>query len=245
MKPGPNKVIECPHCGTLHKYGTLLSGNTFRGRVWTDGYAFYPMLPAVPEVTKCSKCDYIFFLRAAVAVGEYDQWRWPPRQAERSVPQEWYEAPDIVFMSTDDYYLALSKQLYSDRGEEMYLCQMAWHTTNHQLRQLPVTSRTATLFRTPNKPTATQENVVVASSTTVKILDRLLALLDEQVPDERILKAEALRELGRLEEALVILKDPFPEKLQELASFIRSLAEQGLFQVMELPRNQQTVLNER
>jgi len=149
-----------------------------------------------------------------------------------------------MFLGTDDYYLALSKQLYSNRGEEIYLCLMAWHATNHQLRQLPATSRTVTLLKTRNRPTATQENVVIASSTTVRILDRLLDLLDDLIPDERILKAEALRELGRFEEALDTLKDPFPEELQELASLIRTLAEQGLFQVMELPRNQETLLNE-
>jgi len=239
MIPGPNKIIECPHCRALHKYRTLLSGNTFLGTVWTDGYASFPMMPTVPEVTKCRKCDSIFYLREAVVIGEYggidrESTRLPDQSAP-VVPSEWHDVPMITPLGSGDCYRALNMRLYSNRCEEMDLCLTAWHVRNHQVRQMSATRREA-MHRKHPKSTSELKNVIAASSETVKVIDRLMALLDEQVPDERILKAEALRELGRFEEVLVVLKDPFPEELQELSSFIRVLAEQGLFQVMELPR---------
>ena len=37
MIPGPDQIVACPKCNGLAKYRTLLSGNTFGARVWTDG----------------------------------------------------------------------------------------------------------------------------------------------------------------------------------------------------------------
>jgi hypothetical protein len=44
MLPGPDQIVACPNCQGLEKYGTLVSGNTFAARVWTDGRQVAPML---------------------------------------------------------------------------------------------------------------------------------------------------------------------------------------------------------
>ena len=59
MKPGPDKVIECPKCKALARVFTLVSGNTFGARRWTDGRMIAPMLPRPPVIAKCGDCSYI------------------------------------------------------------------------------------------------------------------------------------------------------------------------------------------
>jgi hypothetical protein len=56
MFPGPDNVIECPNCKAFGWYPTLLSGNTFGARRWTDSRMVAPMLPRPPAVTKGDEC---------------------------------------------------------------------------------------------------------------------------------------------------------------------------------------------
>jgi hypothetical protein len=56
MLAGPDQIVACPHCKALAKYMTLMSGNTFGARVWTDGKQDAPMLPHPPAVVKCRQC---------------------------------------------------------------------------------------------------------------------------------------------------------------------------------------------
>jgi len=48
MLPGPTIVRKCSTCGKLIAQPTLLSGNTFGARFWTDGKREAPMLPEQP-----------------------------------------------------------------------------------------------------------------------------------------------------------------------------------------------------
>jgi hypothetical protein len=48
-------------------------------------------------------------------------------------------------------------------------------------------------------------------------------LLHERDGSDRLLKAEALRELGSFREAEVLLARPFPKKLRDAAAIVRKL----------------------
>jgi len=50
---GPDIIIQCPNSDKVIKKATLMSGNTMGGRIWSDGYSVYPMLPRSPEITRC------------------------------------------------------------------------------------------------------------------------------------------------------------------------------------------------
>ncbi len=70
MVPGPDRVIECAPCKTLMRVPTLLSGNTFGARWWTDGKMIAPMLPMPPTITRCHGCGRYFWIAEAKGIGE-------------------------------------------------------------------------------------------------------------------------------------------------------------------------------
>jgi hypothetical protein len=70
MQPGPDKILECPHCSAPSILPTLLSGNTIGATFWSDGKMVAPMLPDTPEITKCYQCGSFFWIEDAQVVGE-------------------------------------------------------------------------------------------------------------------------------------------------------------------------------
>jgi hypothetical protein len=61
MKPGPDIIVACPRCGHRAMVPTLMSGNTFGARHWTDGYVEAPMLPRQPPIAVCRKCRHVYW----------------------------------------------------------------------------------------------------------------------------------------------------------------------------------------
>jgi hypothetical protein len=60
----------------------------------------------------------------------------------------------------------------------------------------------------------------------------LLELFDTDEPLDGLLKAEALRELERFDEAMTLLsRVPLPDELRKVAEQLRRLAEQGVPEV--------------
>ncbi len=88
MIPGPDKVIECPKCKGLARVFTLISGNTFGARRWTDGKMIAPMLPSPPAITKCQHCGHYYWISDAKVIGELPLWG----EKEREIPSTWKEA---------------------------------------------------------------------------------------------------------------------------------------------------------
>jgi hypothetical protein len=56
MLIGPNLFFKCPECGKMTVRGSILSGNTFLSRLFSDGKLRAPMLPEFPGIVKCKKC---------------------------------------------------------------------------------------------------------------------------------------------------------------------------------------------
>ena len=85
MLPGPDQMIACPKCKGVARYMTLMSGNTFGARVWTDGKQVAPMLPNPPAVVKCRHCEECYWLSEAEEIGSVDQWREESQQVMNHV----------------------------------------------------------------------------------------------------------------------------------------------------------------
>ena len=47
MMPGPAQILTCPYCGEKKKIMSLLSGNTFGAKLWSDNKKISPMLPEI------------------------------------------------------------------------------------------------------------------------------------------------------------------------------------------------------
>ena len=92
------------------------------------------------------------------------------------------------------------------KDKEIYLRMRAWWAANDVWRWLP-----------NPKPAFSKEQV--------KNLDALSALFDESEPNQRILKAEIAREMGRFDECLLLLSYQFEPGYDFAVSFIRKLAE--------------------
>lgn len=56
MMPGPTAIRRCSACSKLIAERTIMSGNTFGARRWTDGKLNAPMLPEQPWLVKCPHC---------------------------------------------------------------------------------------------------------------------------------------------------------------------------------------------
>lgn len=65
MLPGPPLIVKCPLCHKNKKLMSLMSGNTFGARNWSDTKQVAPMLPRLSPVQRCPHCGGYFMLSAA------------------------------------------------------------------------------------------------------------------------------------------------------------------------------------
>ncbi len=61
MLPDNSLLLKCPFCGKEKEVLSLMSGNTIRGRQWSDLKSVYPMLPKVSPIQKCPSCGKYYF----------------------------------------------------------------------------------------------------------------------------------------------------------------------------------------
>jgi len=57
MIPGPGQVVACPRCEAEASYSTMISGNNFGARFWTDGRMIAPMLVEIPAMAEPGRGD--------------------------------------------------------------------------------------------------------------------------------------------------------------------------------------------
>lgn len=204
MLPGPNQIVACPHCEALAQYGTLISGNTFGARVWTDGKQIAPMLPHPPAVAKCRHCAECYWLADAREVGTIDPWGDESNQSDPI----WRAAPEVEEPSETDFYVALNKGLANDDQQERELRILAWWRRNDVYRDG---------VRGAKQTTLTEEGR--------RNLVELVRMLDEADESDRIMKAEALRELGEFKAAGEILDRVTSEEYAAVVRQLRQLCD--------------------
>lgn len=209
--PGPDLILACPRCGMLVRRQTLLSGNTLGAIYWTDGKCEAPMLPDLPDLVRCRGCGGFYWLAEAKVEGTLE-----PDLGPGSVPEAWLRAPVVQHPTVTDYLDALSSGVTIDPQKERHLRLRLWWAINDLVRH------DAASEVPPEYREAAADN-----------LRRLFDLLDEDEPEERVMKAEAARELGDFQEALRLL-DHVPEQVRPAAEVVRALAQQGVTRVAEL-----------
>jgi hypothetical protein len=62
MIPAPTLYYKCPGCDKIHANESIISGNTFGSKQYSDTRRITPMLPEFPSNTKCQQCGLIFWL---------------------------------------------------------------------------------------------------------------------------------------------------------------------------------------
>jgi hypothetical protein len=215
MRPGPDQIIACPHCKGLAKYMTLMSGNTIGAQVWTDGRQVAPMLPRPPAVVKCRHCGECYWLAGAEEVGTLDPWCGEDQQVNPS----WATAEEVQEPTEEEYYRAMEKGLATDPGQEKRLRVLAWWRSNDAFR---------------DDPRAPAADNLSGSELWRKNLEALVNLLQEADDNDRLMKAEALRELGEFELAKQVRGRIDSSKIAALVRQVRSLCDSGDTRVREL-----------
>jgi hypothetical protein len=218
MIPGPDLVLACPHCGAVARLFTLSQGSAVGAISWTDGYQEAPYAPMQPNVVRCHHCSTLHWTVEAKELGmiepsasadnravKFADLTSPAPAADGTpAPEDWAAAPQMKRLDQAGYLEALKEGLATTTDQELELRIHAWWRGNDPHRKL----------EHPGRYPSTPEAVTNA--------ERLIELAKDGEHELVLFRAEALRELGRFEEAQESLYGlcsdyaPAREKLAEL-----------------------------
>jgi hypothetical protein len=213
--PGPDHFFSCPHCKAVLRRWTIGSGNTFGSTLWSDGYLDAPMLPRAVQATRCPSCAMAFFVEDAENLGE--RWTYGSFRDDSDDPLPESYQNSLVVEDADAEALSELISQTEDCDRLRYLCMQIWHIYNQAYRNPKAKGQV-------QRPAGFNGN-----------LERLFGLLDDDRGQDQIMKAEALRELGRHAEVIAALQDVDAE-LGWVADQIRSMAQAGVSAVGVLLR---------
>lgn len=140
-------------------------------------------------------------------------------KAPEGPPPEWKSAPYVEHLSERELLAAIAMGVAESWEDASYLRVQAWWASNEPFRRTEV-PWVPWAERSPEA----RENLRV-----------LAAQLSEREPVERLMKAEALRELERFDEARAVFQAGLPKDFEHAAAFILALAEQGIAELRQLP----------
>lgn len=184
--------MKAPGCRKPVKFESILSGNTYGTKVWTDGKREAPMLPDFPllRISRTQgvmfwteECEEIGRIGTGLSSGSREKWSW------KSL--DYAEEP-----STDDYFAALESGIATTPEQVRYVRRrICWQG---------------------NDPIRRGESRDV-SERYLANLRELSGLLSEEDENDRLMKAEICRELQLFDEALNLLREDFSEKVRRAA----------------------------
>ncbi len=177
---GGNFVYKCPTCGNLIQRGSIMSGNSFGAKVYSDGKVIARMLKEFPELTQCKKCENFFWISKSEEVGSFRRYG--------SGNAEWENADKAEFLTIGQYVAALKGGVAQNSDDEMYIRQNILWAFNDRLRK--------------DKPLfESLEDEAIWNSN----LDRLLELLDITELNDMIMMAEIYRSKGDFKQCMSII----------------------------------------
>lgn len=209
MLPGPTLVYECPCCGNLLTTITYMSGNTFGGKLYSDGKLDGSMLPEGTHITKCKKCGSIFWLRKAKQVGMYSTYKFAPMYRSGTKPDTveeespfwpkedpaWRKADAAAPLSIDDCFRALEEGMAGDGTEELDIRLQIWWRYNDRIRV------GKPIFESDTDEARWTDNAA-----------KLITLFDQTNNRQRLMTAEVHRNLGNFEECIRLIESLENEK---------------------------------
>jgi phage FluMu protein Com len=182
MLQGPDVVLACPHCKTLARLFTVATPDPTGSLSWSDGYQEMPMTPAQPNISRCRGCGKLMWSAECAPVGMIDE-----NQPSTPEQEEWKKLPYLEPAGEADYLEALKTGMAVHPEQETELRVFAWWRANDRHRREQGTGRY------PQTPEA------------IENLEKLVELLKDGEHEFILFRAEALRQLGRFEEASEML----------------------------------------
>lgn len=187
-----------PGCKNPVKLSTIASGNTCGATFWTDGKREAPMMPDQPWLLKSPSEGVLFWADECEKVGQLDPFRGAKEKSEDWSRLEYAEEP-----SEADYFAALSSGIADTDNKIRYLRMRLWWTGNDRIRCGESQQLTDAHFRN---------------------LEAFSVLLSDSDHNQRLMKAEAMRELSRFDEALSLLNFAYSDDYSHAVARIRELA---------------------
>lgn len=204
MIPGPTLIKACPNCKSKHSYFTLLSGNTFAAKLYSDTKIIYPMSPTHPIYYQCTVCDYIFETEKARTVG---------RQKGDNLFEEGEGHPDFKQLGPDEYMVlkALNaEKLKKDKKLLFKLCLLQHQAFNDRTRNRNP------IFIKKSDETNYRENAL-----------QLIGVLEENSDNNLLLIGELYRNIGEFEKAKEYLSKVAEPQYKKLTYIIRQEINNG------------------
>lgn len=215
MFPGLIVIKRCSECRKLIEEETMMSGNTCGAVFWTDGECHADMLPDEPKLVKCPFCKALVWLEELEEAGDKGVNRY-----DGFVP---INNPDVALDITRPYkmpnrndYFRLLKTKIDSAEREIYLRLRAWRAGNNRRRRSE--HGPARFQGKKDKPMEPLSNAEKMN------MNELSCMLDEKNDEERLLKAELLRELGFFNRSLYLLAMPLEKEYKASAEYIKELA---------------------
>jgi len=240
--PGAPTKLTCPHCGKSKYIESLLSGNTFGARLWSDSKRFYPMWHSPSPVQQCPHCGGFFFfsdsnpLNYRELKGELKaEWLFPEQTGHA-------EKTALSGESEQKRLYEIQKEAYTNGFGDLSFKEMD-KAFQALYPQAEVKERRADLlflwlFSYNDMFGGRQEGSAPACSP--EICDRHRYVLEElcrMYESDRIFVAELHRELGDFDGCIRIAKKPMdgdPYHNQIIRSQIIDMAEMGKTDVFEV-----------
>lgn len=127
MLQGPNYIYKCPNCGNILTRGSLMSGNTYGSKTFSDGRTIAPMLPEFPELTKCKECHTFLWVSELKEIAKY-QWG----DLENT---KWKNAETVRFLEIEEYFKAIEIGFAKNNVDELFIRFRIWWAYNDRVRE--------------------------------------------------------------------------------------------------------------
>ncbi|MBC7781883.1 MAG: hypothetical protein H7125_17450 [Proteobacteria bacterium] len=230
--------VSCPHCRCVLQEDRVFSGSTDDSILWSDGYMDAPHLPQKVEAVRCPSCKRPFFSKDAELAPYILRWPFEDSSSEPGgkrviadnplTNEKFYDIPPRSEAADLDALMELIAQTV-DRDRLRYLRKGTWHLANHLYRKdCEVLSP---FIRNDERRTFTVTKAEFNAN-----IESLIALLEDDRGEEQVMKAEALREIGKHAEAIAALRG-IAAKFSWVADQICSKAQAGESAVFVLHRN--------
>lgn len=211
MIPGPPLLVSCPNCGAEKSLMTIISGNTFGARQWSDMYQYAPMLPSLSPIQKCYECGGYFLLSKA-----------KHRYAEEDEDVEYCGDTGRLTYKEMKEALVLLNDSSLTKDEELGIRLEFLHRYNDAFR----------VFEGNYLEWEIEEDLMKRDKKDMKLhksnLKALITLLDASNDEEIPLIAELYRESGCFDKCIAILSSyrPKDDYLREFVYYLIKEAEE-------------------
>lgn len=209
MTIGPACRLTCPHCGGYKYIESILSGNTFRGTVWSDSKKDYPMLPSTSPIQRCPKCGAYYFYEEGKPVdmneNEFRKTLTGIKLSETDIEKQYRKALNEWSDETcNNGFGHLNEQESREAYESLY---------SESLSKQKKSNLLVTRLYAFNDEYLRGGNTLLPDLQTVQE-DFIFKIID-LYPNDTIYIAELYREIGQFEKAIELLHEVITPKLDE------------------------------